>query len=105
MCQHKKTKVHSNHTNKIEKWYIIWSNDSFHWPNNKRRMHGLPTLRKPLNNKKRFILPRDAIFCLVKEKIEETYRQAAHELLNSFTSIEDLEMGQSPADLIGELNE
>jgi len=81
-------------TNKIEEWYIIWSNDPLHWTNNKRRIHGLPTLRKPLNNKKRFILPKETLFSLVEEEIEERMSQAAHELLNSFALIEDIEIGE-----------
>ena len=84
-----------NSTNKIEKWYIIWSNDPLHWTNNKRRMHGLPTLRKPLNNKKRFVLPKETLFSLVEEEIEERMSQAVHELLNSFASVENIKIGET----------
>ena len=34
-----------------------WESDPRHWTNNKRRMHGLPAMRRPYNHRRRTIVP------------------------------------------------
>lgn len=77
--------------------YDFYANP-YHWTNNKRKLHGLHTIRKPINNKSRTRFSTNWVWMIYEElvdKIEKTiemYIQSG-KLFEDFVDIRKIELG------------
>lgn len=76
--------------------YIIteFRSDPAHWDNNKRRLHGLPLLRKRSNYKGRKNIVPSVIFSSVEEEIFSLIPAVTDEIFSSFADVRDIQIGE-----------
>ena len=67
--------------------------DPAHWTNNRRRMHGLPVLRKSANNKHRFFPPKHELFHIIESVLYEVCAEEIQKQFEELASIGDIELG------------
>ena len=68
--------------------------DPSHWTNNKRRLHGIPLLRKASNRKSR-VLPNADVYISTMQIIDKLLRRTLQTTIDSFARISDLPYGRS----------
>lgn len=67
--------------------------DPAHWDNNKRRLHGLPLLRKRSNYKGRKNIVPAVIFASVEEAIFSLIPAVTDEVFSSLADVRDIQIG------------
>lgn len=68
--------------------------DPTHWGNNKRRLHGLPLLRKRSNYKGRKNIVPSVIFASVEEAISSLIPAVTDEIFSSLADVRDIQIGE-----------
>lgn len=68
--------------------------DPAYWGNNKRRLHGLPLLRKRSNYKGRKNIVPAVIFASVEEAISSLIPAVTDEIFSSLADVRDIQIGE-----------
>lgn len=68
--------------------------DPAHWDNNKRRLHGLPLLRKRSNYKGRKNIVPAVIIASVEEAIFSLIPAVTNEIFSSLADVRDIQIGE-----------
>ena len=83
-----------NALNSFADTLIAFLDDPAHWTNNKRRLHGLPLLRKDSNRRSRF-QPNADVYISAMEIVDKLLRGTLQTTIDSFACISDLPYGRS----------
>ena len=75
---------------KIINYINDWRANPLHWTNNKRRNHGLPSLRGKLNNKKRFNPSKHILFNLFEEYMTSNLPAYQKKIIMSMTNVKEI---------------
>ena len=70
-----------------------WMNDPLHWPNNRRKLAGLPVLRGGLNKKQRRLPNNILLFRAVDSDLNLMYKKTIKDQINSFADIREIKLG------------
>lgn len=74
--------------------FAEFRNDPKHWDNNKRRLHGLPLLRKRSNYKGRKNIASAVIFASVEEVLSSLIPAVTDEIFSSLADVRDIQIGE-----------
>lgn len=76
-----------------------WNKDPRHWTNNKRKLHGYPTLRGKANKKDRFNPPvnrwiqQSNLFDSLSSVMEDIVKEEVNSIFDKFVDIRDVKFG------------
>ena len=74
--------------------FTEFRSDPAHWDNNKRRLHGLPLLRKRSNYKGRKNIVPAVFFACAEEAIFSLIPAVTDEIFSSLADVRDIQIGK-----------